>query len=226
MLDIEANKETLVKQKDALRVYLDSLFRMPLPDIPDEIEPPPLVPNLEKEAAALPVAAPVERAVESPTVPAVAPETLRPDWANKPFSCLLFQVSGLELAVPLVELEAVKPWPARLDHIPGALPWILGVMRYGEHYVKVVDTAALLHQRTSDLPDLRARERRILVFGERSWGLACDSVQNVVKIDPESVKWRPAKAKRSWVVGTAALQLCSVLDVRRLAISLNNGLLV
>ena len=226
MLDIDANKETLVKQKDALRVYLDSLFRMPLLDIPDEIEPSPLAPIIEKEPAALPVAAPAECAVEPPAIPAVAPETLRPDWANKPFSCLLFQVSGLELAVPLVELEAVKPWPARLDHIPGAVPWILGVMRYGDHYVKVVDTAVLLHQRTTDLPDSRARERCILVFGERNWGLACDSAQSVVKIDPASVKWRPAEAKRPWVVGTAALQLCSVLNVRKLAVSLNSGLLV
>lgn len=222
MLDIEPQKkETLVKQQDALRVYLDSLFRMPLPEIPDDIEhiapAPPIeivqpTPALTKGADSMDVASEPEA------------ETLQPNWAKTPFSCLLFEVNGLGLAVPLVELDAVKLWPVRLDHIPGATPWVLGVMRFGEDYVKVVDTSALLFSnRKSRPPDASSRDRRILVFGQRGWGLACNAVKSVVVVDPQSVKWRVAGAKRPWVLGTALDRMCALLDVGKIAASLDRG---
>lgn len=229
MLDIEPqNNHTLVKQQDALRVYLDSLFKMPLPEIPPEaeLESPTVAETPDVFPLPLPVAS--EANLVSPaTAEHVAP-TLQPKWAHTPFSCLLVQVDGLRLAVPMAGLNSVKPWPTRFDQLPGASAWIIGVMRLGAHYVRVVDTCKLLSpKRKAQRPETEATlSRNILVFGQQEWGLACDTVKTVVSVDPTAVKWRASGAKRPWIVGTAVDHLCAILDLDRMASSLEDGQLL
>lgn len=228
MLDIETrSKNTLVKQQDALCVYLDSLFRMPLPEVPPDAlleAPPPSVEEPEVFPSPLPLVA------EAPVGSAVTPEhealTLQPSWAHTPFSCLLVQIDGLRLAVPMAGLNSVKPWPVRFDQLPGASAWIIGVMRLDEHYVRVVDTCKLLSPKRNVRRLDSHVSRNILVFGQQEWGLACDTVKTVVSVDPTTVKWRSSVAKRPWIVGTAVDHLCAILDLDRMASSLEEGQLL
>jgi len=46
------------------------------------------------------------QAVTAPQLLPTAGPQARPEWAEKPFECLIFTVAGLQLAVPLVLLGA------------------------------------------------------------------------------------------------------------------------
>ena len=48
----------------------------------------------------------------------VETQTGVPEWAESRFQCLLFKVSGLSLAVPLVKLNSVIPWNEEITKTP------------------------------------------------------------------------------------------------------------
>ncbi len=155
-----------------------------------------------------------------------------PQWGQAPFQSLLLKVQGLTLALPLVKLNRILPW-REPTHLPGYVPWLLGVVRYLEQNVRVVDTAALVMpeivqaQRSAPAADGacsgEVAARHIVLIGDGRWGLVCDEVSSVITIDPARVRWRSSRAKRPWLAGTVVEQLCALLDAERLGQLLDEG---
>ena len=156
-------------------------------------------------------------------IPEVA-ESLIPVWAETRFQCLLFKVSGLSLAVPLVKLNSVIPWDEEITHTPNKTEWYLGLIKHLEYQIKVIDTALLVMPENRHEKIETDREKRlshILLVDDYQWGLACDSIGEVIWLTQDEVKWRKNKKTRAWLSGTSLEHLCAIMDTQVFAEMLN-----
>jgi len=147
-----------------------------------------------------------------------------PDWGAVPFQCLLFKVAGLTLAVPLIKLKSVMPWTDRIVETPNQTEWYLGLVQNHGTNVKVIDTALMVlpENRRHSLPaNLDDRFSHILLVNDGQWGLACESIGDVIWLTADKVKWRTNKLKRPWLAGTALDYLCALMDTDAFADMLN-----
>ncbi|MDH5424941.1 MAG: chemotaxis protein CheW [Gammaproteobacteria bacterium] len=143
-----------------------------------------------------------------------------PDWAESNFQCLLFKVGGLSLAVPLVKLNGVIPWPEKVVETPNQTDWYLGVLMNHGKKVEVIDTAVMVlpAEHRAQMPAEPAdRFSHILLVDNQRWGLACDSIGEVIWLNKNEVKWRSNKTKRPWLLGTVIDHMCAVMDTEAFA---------
>lgn len=175
--------------------------------------------------APLPQTAEVEASVPEPQAQPQPQQSPVPEWAEQRFQCLLFKVSGLSLAVPLVKLNSVIAWDENITETPNRTDWYLGLIQHLQKQVKVIDTALLvLPENRRDLLERASADRlgHILLVDDYKWGLACDSIGDVVWLTKEEVKWRQNKQTRPWLAGTSLQHLCAIMDTEVFANMLNN----
>ena len=186
----------------------------PLPEVAPVVEPVVLVP------------APAEPEVELAPTPPVqakpAPEG-RPAWAEEPFECLLFDVAGLTLAVPLVCLGSIYPLSGQeLTPLFGQPDWFLGILPCQAGNLKVLDTARwVMPDRYRD--DFRDGLQYVISVEGYEWGLAVHQVSRSIRLDPAEVKWRSHRTQRPWLAGTVIEHMCALVDVAALAELIASG---
>ncbi|MDH5391610.1 MAG: chemotaxis protein CheW [Gammaproteobacteria bacterium] len=160
-----------------------------------------------------------EAALETTQTPVVQ-RNEPPEWAESRFQCLLFQVGGLSLAVPLVTLNGVIPWPENVVETPNQTDWYLGVLMNHGNKVQVIDTAVMVlpeEHRKDMAAEAAERLSHILLVDDQRWGLACESIGDVVWLNKDDVKWRSNTTKRPWLLGTAIEHMCAVMDTSAFA---------
>jgi purine-binding chemotaxis protein CheW len=203
-------------------------------------------------AVAVPVAAPIEVRVDTavvevtqetvvPTVARVEPVAEvylpsaqrtptpppttdgRPAWAEEPFECLLFDVAGLTLAVPLVCLGSIYPLAGHdLTPLFGQPDWFLGILPSQGGNLKVLDTARwIMPDRYRD--DFREGLQYVISVQGYEWGLAVHQVSRSLRLDPSEIKWRSQRGQRPWLAGTVIEHMCALLDVSELAELIASG---
>lgn len=235
----------LMDQQMALQSYLEEMLRevpdyveeAPVPEHPRpvvvpqvpvvESRPAPVVEEIptetvvpEKESVPEPVSV-VEAKSETPSS---APRI--PEWATSHFQCLLFNVAGITLAVPLEKLSGVIPWNGNLTPMPGHTAAFLGLLRHQDKNVKVMDAAQIIlpeKQKNAIQVEPEERIHKIILMDEGRWGLACDDVGEVITLEPADVRWRTAQSKRPWLAGTVSERLCALLDTDVFATMLEEG---
>jgi purine-binding chemotaxis protein CheW len=202
---------------------------------PVEAKAPPAIETPPAEEAKVPPAPPVEapaieetppaaeQLVETPAEP--APQAMgRPDWAQERFQVLLFQVAGLKMAVPLVELNGVIPWDdTQVTEMPNHQSWFLGLRDHLDQRVKLIDIAAVVlpRDRYAALgPADSSRLSKIVLIDNYAWGLACEDVAEVITLEPDEVKWRTVEGGRPWLAGTVINHMCALLNSAAFAQSL------
>ncbi len=186
-----------------------------LPVVVPQIAVPLLVPEV-------PVLVPVEVvAVEPPTAAFVLDE--QPSWAEEPFECLLFDVAGLTLAVPLVCLGTIYPLQGQeLTPLFGQPDWFLGILPSQSGNLKVLDTARwVMPDRYRE--DFRQGLQYVISVQGYEWGLAVHQVSRSIRLDPSEVKWRTQRTQRPWLAGTVIEHMCALLDVSALAELIASG---
>ena len=147
----------------------------------------------------------------------------RPAWAAEPFECLLFDVAGLTLAVPLVCLGSIYSLAGHeLTPLFGQPEWFLGILPSQAGNLKVLDTARWV------MPD-RYREdfkqglQYVISVQGYEWGLAVHQVSRSLRLDPNEIKWRSHRGQRPWLAGTVIEHMCALLDVAELAELIASG---
>ncbi|MDX1693545.1 MAG: chemotaxis protein CheW [Ketobacteraceae bacterium] len=135
----------------------------------------------------------------------------RPDWAQGRFECLLFEVSGLKLAVPLVTLGAVHQIDRKFNELPGQYDWFIGILQTNLGNIKVIDTALCVMPERYD-PASRAELEYVITLHGFSWGISCHKLLRSITLEPEDVKWRSQRGKRPWMAGTVVEQMCALID--------------
>lgn len=209
-------------------------------------------PTPRAEAAPLTLVQPVAEVVVEPVVEALAPVVVapiampavveplaevhrpipqlssvladgRPDWAAEPFECLLFDVAGLTLAVPLVCLGSIYPLAGQdLTPLFGQPDWFLGILPSQSGNLKVLDTARwVMPDRYRD--DFRQGLQYVISVQGYEWGLAVHQVSRSIRLHPDEIKWRSQRAQRPWLAGTVIEHMCALLDVAALAELIASG---
>lgn len=162
---------------------------------------------------------------QMPPAPLALLDDGRPVWAAEPFECLLFDVAGLTLAVPLVCLGSIYPLAGKeLTPLFGQPDWFLGILPGQSGNLKVLDTARwVMPERYRD--DYREGLQYVISVQGYEWGLAVHQVSRSVRLDPSEVKWRSQRQQRPWLAGTVIEQMCALLDVSALAGLIDSGAL-
>jgi len=239
----------LVDEKLAVSLFLDSLLREPEEETVLETETPVVTPVVEtpqvetvtevkteapavekvdvtpelKEEQDVSIQAQVETQIETE----IATDSIVPEWAIDPFQILLFEVAGLKLAVPLIELSGVIEWTEAVTEMPGHADFYMGILQHLGYKIAVIDTARMvmpankLAQLAGDEP--RDRVKHIVLIDDYRWGLACDKIGEVITLKPEEVKWRTSKTSRGWLAGTVIDHMCALLNSEGFASLLESG---
>lgn len=147
----------------------------------------------------------------------------RPLWAAEPFECLLFDVAGLTLAVPLVCLGSIYSLAGQeLTPLFGQPNWFLGILQSQAGNLKVLDTARwVMPDRYRD--DFQQGLQYVISVQGYEWGLAVHQVSRSLRLDPNEIKWRGHRGQRPWLAGTVIEHMCALLDVAALAELIASG---
>ncbi|MBV4480835.1 CheW domain-containing protein [Pseudomonas khavaziana] len=168
-----------------------------------------------------------EPLVEVHLPPSITPPPMtgdgRPAWAAEPFECLLFDVAGLTLAVPLVCLGSIYSLEGHeLTPLFGQPEWFLGILPSQAGNLKVLDTARwVMPDRYRD--DFRQGLQYVISVQGYEWGLAVHQVSRSLRLDPNEIKWRSHRGQRPWLAGTVIEHMCALLDVAELAELIASG---
>ncbi|OIN49710.1 chemotaxis protein CheW [Pseudomonas azotoformans] len=190
-----------------------------------------------RDAQVAPVVVPIAPVVIAPVVvepvvevhlpPSITPPPVtgddRPSWAAEPFECLLFDVAGLTLAVPLVCLGSIYSLEGQeLTPLFGQPEWFLGILPSQAGNLKVLDTARwVMPDRYRD--DFRQGLQYVISVQGYEWGLAVHQVSRSLRLDPNEIKWRSHRGQRPWLAGTVIEHMCALLDVAELAELIASG---
>jgi len=240
---MSSNSNTLVDEKLAVSLFLDSLLRE-TEDVPELDKPVVKVPAPVVDSPVVEIPA-VEVKVEAPiTTPPIVEPVLEtkaeveiqeeisnsstvPEWARDPFQILLFEVAGLKLAVPLIELSGVIEWKETVTEMPGSADFYMGILQHLDYKIAVIDTAKMVlpKNKQSQLvgDDPRERVKHIVLIDDYRWGLACDKIGEVITLQPEEVRWRTSKTKRAWLAGTVIDHMCALLNSECFSAMLEKG---
>lgn len=182
------------------------------------------IPVLAKEPTVEPAVPLVDVHLPAPNLPA-PPATVdgRPAWAAEPFECLLFDVAGLTLAVPLVCLGSIYTLAGQeLTPLFGQPDWFLGILTCQAGNLKVLDTARwVMPDRYRE--DFRQGLQYVISVQGYEWGLAVHQVSRSLRLDPSEIKWRSQRGQRPWLAGTVIEHMCALLDVAALAELIASG---
>ncbi|MFC5696436.1 chemotaxis protein CheW [Pseudomonas sp. GCM10022186] len=183
-----------------------------LAPIPQPLEQEPVAPLVELSAPSAPQS----------DIPALIAAG-RPAWGEEPFECLLFDVAGLTLAVPLVSLGSIYPLAGQeLTPLFGQPDWFLGILPCQAGNLKVLDTARwVMPERYRD--DFREGLQYVISVQGYEWGLAVHQVSRSIRLDPGEIKWRTQRSQRPWLAGTVIEHMCALLDVAALAELIASG---
>lgn len=223
----DARRETLASRATTTTFAEPPAVRVPVAPPVLKVAPvvePVIAPVQEKVAEAV-----VEPVVEVYLAPAPdqppPPKTLdgRPEWAAEPFECLLFDVAGLTLAVPLVCLGSIYSLAGQeLTPLFGQPEWFLGILPSQAGNLKVLDTARwVMPERYRD--DFREGLQYVISVQGYEWGLAVHNVSRSLRLDPDEIKWRSHRGQRPWLAGTVIEHMCALLDVAELAELIASG---
>ncbi|MCP5335003.1 MAG: chemotaxis protein CheW [Oceanospirillaceae bacterium] len=174
---------------------------------------PDIAPPVGKPVAPEPAQAPVPKAEPVSSEPAKPLRyPLAPPWAQTEIDCLLFDVCGLKLAVPMEMLGRIIKLEDELNFIIGKPDWFLGVLNDQEYRLSAIDTALyIMPEKGKRLSE--SGYTHLLQLQRSNWTLACSKVYHTVRIHPNDVKWRSLNGKRPWLAGTVIQHMCALLQV-------------
>ncbi len=224
----ERKQQGLAAEKQALDLYLDSLYD----DAgTGEEAPSSAVVSLVPESAK--IVPDVSAGEMEPLVGELQPRSRQE--ADAPSSLeqkqpeqdllqvLLFNLSGLKMAISMAELDGVVDWPERLVSVPDNMPLYVGLLQESGRQIPVIDLARLIFPARLRAQQKSSACERILLIGNRRWGLACSGVAEVVSVESSAVNWRKERTTRKWLAGTIGSHGSALLDAAALERLLQQG---
>lgn len=133
-------------------------------------------------------------------------------WNEAALACLVLDVQGLKLAVPISFLGIVKTLEV-CDLMPlvNTAHGVMGeVSMLGQTFV-AVDTADIVMPGKAN-PAARNQYRHLVALRYVPWALAVSDVIGAVRFAKEDVHWRSGQTQRPWLAGTMTSQMTAILD--------------
>ncbi|MFT7005746.1 MAG: purine-binding chemotaxis protein CheW [Colwellia sp.] len=139
------------------------------------------------------------------------------------FQALYFDVGGLTLAVPLIELGGIHQVD-KITSLIGKPEWFKGVMLYRDEKINVVDTALwVMPEKCDEKLKKSLNYQYIIMLNKSGWGLSAENLIDTVILKQEDVKWIDSPSKRPWLAGLVKDKMCALLDIDSLIQLLNDG---
>ncbi|MBL4899266.1 MAG: chemotaxis protein CheW [Colwellia sp.] len=139
------------------------------------------------------------------------------------FQVLYFDVGGLTLAVPLIELGGIHQVD-KTTSLMGKPKWFKGIMLYREEKINVVDTALwVMPEKYNEKLKNSLNYQYIIMLNKSGWGLSAENLIDTVTLSQDDVKWVDSPSKRPWLAGLVKDKMCALLDVDSLIQLLNDG---
>lgn len=210
---------TLVEPNEVLTDYLNALLgevepvglAEATPVVVNEVIAPVPVADIKLKSES-PQEVSLDTAVEQDEEQEPAVET-EPRFAADEFQILLFDVAGIKLAVSLEKLDGILEWNDDVTPMPNCSPWFMGLLAERGAQIKVINTGMLVVPSKFRINHRREDMQKIILIGGGKWGLACDSVSEVITLKRDKVRWRGENSKRPWLAGTVVDHMCALLDV-------------
>lgn len=228
---------TLDEPNRALRVYLDALLCEATFTVETEdklLEQQKIDVKVEKATVEVGPEAELST-VNEKDVSADTPEKQRdtedtdsyaPDWAEGEFQCLSFQVAGVMLAAPLEMLDGILELNEPITELPGYSPWVMGLLPNRGKNVQVIDIAEIIMPEDRRATAVPASERMkyLVLIDDGKFGLAADSISEVLSLNAADVRWSRKNNRRPWLAGTVVDKMCALLEMKQLCVQLQSGL--
>ena len=147
-----------------------------------------------------------------------SPLTVMPEWTQNEFQALFFKLDHLVLATPLTELSRTIKFNADVTRIPQQPHWFMGLIEDQGDKISVLNTRQLVFGKTC-VENRESPENQfnsVLITQDGSWGLVCDEILSISKLQPENVRWRTRRNKRPWLIGTVIDDLAAIVDLNQL----------
>jgi purine-binding chemotaxis protein CheW len=139
------------------------------------------------------------------------------------FQALFFNVAGLTVAVPLIELGGIHKIE-KTTTLMGKPNWFKGVMLYRDEKINVVDTAMwVMPEKCDEKMKSSLNYQYVIMLSDSLWGLTAENLVDTVILKQDEVKWLDAPGKRPWLAGLVKDKMCALLDVEALVQLLNDG---
>jgi purine-binding chemotaxis protein CheW len=136
------------------------------------------------------------------------------------FQALFFEVAGMTLAVPLVELGGIIQLQ-ELNKLPAKPSWFMGVMLKHDNRYHCVDTAKWIMPEKYEAAKLGSLHYRYVVqLGKSPWALACEKLVDTHEFNHDDIKWRSQDNKNPWLAGTIKRKMCALIDAAQLVLLL------
>jgi purine-binding chemotaxis protein CheW len=146
------------------------------------------------------------------------------DSLDDRFQALFFEVAGLTLAVPLIELGGIHEI-SKIAPIVGKPEWFMGIMLKNGESFNVIDSARwVMPEKYDDEMAENLNYRFLINLGKTPWGLTCEKLINTVELNKSDVKWRNNSTKRPWLAGMVRDRMCALINVAELVVMLKAGL--
>ncbi len=140
------------------------------------------------------------------------------------FQALFFDVAGLTMAVPLIDLGGIHQLN-KIGPLFGKPEWFMGVMLHREEKINVVDAAQwVMPEKYAQIQKDKLNYKYVIMLSESEWGLSSNSLINTIELNKSDVKWRQSDHKRPWLAGMVKERMCALIDVKQLIDLLNAGL--
>jgi purine-binding chemotaxis protein CheW len=145
------------------------------------------------------------------------------DYRKGSFQAMFFDVAGLTIAVPLIELGGIHN-SGKTTGLVGKPDWFTGVMLHRDEKINVVDTALwVMPEKCDENLKNSLNYKYIIMLGNSHWGLSAENLVDTVTLEEEDVKWLDAPSKRPWLAGLVKDRMCALLDVESLINLLDAG---
>jgi purine-binding chemotaxis protein CheW len=139
------------------------------------------------------------------------------------FQAMFFDVAGLTIAVPLIELGGIHN-EDKTTSLMGKPDWFTGVMLHRDEKINVVNTALwVMPEKCDEALKNSLNYQYVVMLGNSHWGLSAESLVDTVTLEQEDVKWLDVPNKRPWLAGLVKERMCALLDVESLIKLLDAG---
>ncbi|REL26096.1 chemotaxis protein CheW [Thalassotalea euphylliae] len=146
------------------------------------------------------------------------------DYREGSFQAMFFDVAGLTIAVPLIELGGIHNVES-INNLMGKPDWFKGVMLHREEKINVVDTALWVMPEKCDQQLMDSLHYQyIIMLSNSQWGLMAEQLVDTVTLEQSDVKWMDNNPKRPWLAGLVKERMCALLDIEALIKMLDQGL--
>ena len=139
------------------------------------------------------------------------------------FQAMFFDVAGLMIAVPLIELGGIHNVD-KTNSLVGKPDWFKGVMLHREEKINVVDTALWVMPEKCNQTLLDSLNYQyVIMLNNSHWGMMAENLVDTVTLEQDDVKWIEGSSKRPWLAGLVKERMCALLDVDSLIAMLEDG---